>query len=195
VPVPVVDERRLVVGEQRPGVAQHDRVVVDVDHAGGGLDLLGDLVHVLRGGQAGTDVEQLPDARLADQVADHAPEDVPLGAHAHLYRGQRRDHLLGDGAVGGEVVLAAEKVVVDPGDVRLRGVERVIRHQPMLAGPGPRDGTGLPGPSSLWFDARGRRFPAPHFPGFDSLGMLGAIRATGFSGREAGRAAARATAG
>jgi predicted oxidoreductase len=38
----------------------------------------------------------------------------------------------------------------------------------------------LPGPSSLWFDARGQRFPAPHFPGFDTLGTLGAIRATGF---------------
>ncbi len=38
----------------------------------------------------------------------------------------------------------------------------------------------LPGPSSLWFDARGRRFPAPHFPGFDTLATLGAIRDTGF---------------
>ncbi|HTQ93307.1 MAG TPA: FAD-binding dehydrogenase, partial [Streptosporangiaceae bacterium] len=38
----------------------------------------------------------------------------------------------------------------------------------------------LPGPSSLWFDARGRRFPAPHFPGFDTLGTLAAIRATGY---------------
>ncbi len=38
----------------------------------------------------------------------------------------------------------------------------------------------LPGPSSLWFDARGRRFPAPAFPGFDTLGTLEAITATGF---------------
>ena len=38
----------------------------------------------------------------------------------------------------------------------------------------------LPGPSSLWFDARGQRFPPPHFPGFDTLGTLAAIRATGF---------------
>ncbi len=37
----------------------------------------------------------------------------------------------------------------------------------------------LPGPSSLWFDARGRRFPAPAFPGFDALGTLGAIAASG----------------
>ncbi len=38
----------------------------------------------------------------------------------------------------------------------------------------------LPGPSSLWLDARGRRFPAPNFPGFDTLGTLGAIRESGF---------------
>ena len=38
----------------------------------------------------------------------------------------------------------------------------------------------LPGPSSLWFDARGQRFPAPNFPGFDTLGTLAAIRDSGF---------------
>ncbi|HEV2257684.1 MAG TPA: FAD-binding dehydrogenase [Streptosporangiaceae bacterium] len=38
----------------------------------------------------------------------------------------------------------------------------------------------LPGPSSMWFDARGRRFPAPNFPGFDTLGTLGAIRESGY---------------
>ena len=38
----------------------------------------------------------------------------------------------------------------------------------------------LPGPSSLWFDARGRRFPAPNFPGFDTLGTLAAIRESGY---------------
>ena len=37
----------------------------------------------------------------------------------------------------------------------------------------------LPGPSSLWLDARGRRFPAPAFPGFDTLGTLAMITATG----------------
>ncbi len=37
----------------------------------------------------------------------------------------------------------------------------------------------LPGPSSLWLDARGRRFPAPYFPGFDTLGSLGHIMRSG----------------
>jgi predicted oxidoreductase len=39
----------------------------------------------------------------------------------------------------------------------------------------------LPGPSSLWLDARGQRFPAPNFPGFDTLGTLEAIQKTGYS--------------
>ncbi|WP_150251325.1 FAD-binding dehydrogenase [Nocardiopsis deserti] len=30
----------------------------------------------------------------------------------------------------------------------------------------------LPGPSSLWLDATGKRLPAPYFPGFDTLGTL-----------------------
>jgi uncharacterized protein len=38
----------------------------------------------------------------------------------------------------------------------------------------------LPGPSSLWLDARGRRFPAPNFPGFDTLGTLKAIGDSGY---------------
>lgn len=37
----------------------------------------------------------------------------------------------------------------------------------------------LPGPSSLWLDARGDRLPAPLFPGFDTLGTLEHLRRTG----------------
>lgn len=37
----------------------------------------------------------------------------------------------------------------------------------------------LPGPSSLWLDATGRRLPAPLYPGFDTLGTLEYIAKTG----------------
>ncbi|GAB3688503.1 FAD-binding dehydrogenase [Angustibacter aerolatus] len=37
----------------------------------------------------------------------------------------------------------------------------------------------LPGPSSMWVDATGRRLPPPLFPGFDTLGTLEHIRRTG----------------
>jgi len=38
----------------------------------------------------------------------------------------------------------------------------------------------LPGPSSMWFDARGNRFAPPAMPGFDTLGTLKTIMDTGF---------------
>jgi predicted oxidoreductase len=38
----------------------------------------------------------------------------------------------------------------------------------------------LPGPSSLWLDATGRRLPPPLFPGFDTLGTLEHLMKTGY---------------
>jgi predicted oxidoreductase len=37
----------------------------------------------------------------------------------------------------------------------------------------------LPGPSSMWFDARGDRMEAPYLPGFDTLGTLRRILSAG----------------
>jgi uncharacterized protein len=38
----------------------------------------------------------------------------------------------------------------------------------------------LPGPSSMWLDARGQPLPGPFYPGFDTLGTLEHIMTTGF---------------
>lgn len=38
----------------------------------------------------------------------------------------------------------------------------------------------IPGPSSLWFDASGRRLPAPNFPGFDTNQTMKTILETGY---------------
>ncbi|MFC7534079.1 FAD-binding dehydrogenase [Actinoplanes sp. GCM10030250] len=38
----------------------------------------------------------------------------------------------------------------------------------------------LPGPSSLWLDATGKRFRPPDMPGYDTLHTLGSITATGY---------------
>ena len=38
----------------------------------------------------------------------------------------------------------------------------------------------LPGPSSMWFDATGKRFRAPDMPGYDTLHTLGSIGASGY---------------
>jgi uncharacterized protein len=37
----------------------------------------------------------------------------------------------------------------------------------------------LPGPSAMWFDAFGRRLPAPFYPGYDTLGTLEHLGRTG----------------
>ena len=37
----------------------------------------------------------------------------------------------------------------------------------------------IPGPSSMWFDARGHRLPGPLYPGYDTLGTLAHIQQTG----------------
>lgn len=48
-------------------------------------------------------------------------------------------------------------------------VEGIRNHDPIWPHHGIRI---LPGPSSLWLDATGKRLPAPNFPGFDTLSSL-----------------------
>lgn len=55
--------------------------------------------------------------------------------------------------------------------------EGVINHSPIWSQHGIRV---LAGPSPLWLDAHGHRLPTPLFPGFDSLGALRHITATGY---------------
>jgi predicted oxidoreductase len=54
--------------------------------------------------------------------------------------------------------------------------EGIVNWDPVWAGHGIRI---LPGPSSLWLDATGRRLPAPLFPGFDTLATLEHLARTG----------------
>lgn len=55
-------------------------------------------------------------------------------------------------------------------------VEGITNFAPVWARHGIRI---LPGPSSLWLDATGKRLPEPLFPGFDTLGTLQHLRSTG----------------
>jgi predicted oxidoreductase len=56
-------------------------------------------------------------------------------------------------------------------------VEGITNYAPVWAQHGIRI---LPGPSSMWFDATGKRLPIPLFPGFDTLGTLEHLRGTGY---------------
>lgn len=62
------------------------------------------------------------------------------------------------------------------GDRMWHYVEGITNWEPVWPAHGIRI---LPGPSSLWLDATGRRLPVPLFPGFDTLGTLAHLRATG----------------
>jgi predicted oxidoreductase len=63
------------------------------------------------------------------------------------------------------------------GDRMWHYVEGIQNWDPVWASHGIRI---LPGPSSVWLDATGTRLPVPLFPGFDTLGTLAHLRATGY---------------
>ena len=62
------------------------------------------------------------------------------------------------------------------GDRMWHYVEGVTNYAPVWESHGIRI---LPGPSSLWLDATGKRLPGPLYPGFDTLGTLEYLRTTG----------------
>jgi uncharacterized protein len=55
--------------------------------------------------------------------------------------------------------------------------EGIVNHSPVWSHHGIRI---LAGPSSLWLDAQGQRFPVPLFPGFDALGALRHVVNSGY---------------
>jgi hypothetical protein len=59
-------------------VQQDDRVVVDVDHAGIRGDPLRDLVRVAGGGDAGADIQELPEAASAARYLVARPRKARL---------------------------------------------------------------------------------------------------------------------
>ncbi len=74
-----------------------------------------------------------------------------------------------------QITAAAGGRIINP-DRMWHYVEGVQNWDPVWENHGIRI---LPGPSSLWLDATGRRLPAPYFPGFDTLGTLRHLRGTG----------------
>src|SRR6185436_16895769 len=93
-----------------------------------------------------------------------APQRLLSGVPAHV-----DGHML-------EATQAAGASVVN-GDRMWHYTEGITNHSPVWANHGIRI---LPGPSSLWLDATGKRLPVPLFPGFDTLGTLEYIAKTGY---------------
>lgn len=93
-----------------------------------------------------------------------APKSMLSGVPAHV-----------DGS-GLEVAASAGANLIN-GDRMWHYVEGIKNWNPVWPMHGIRI---LPGPSSLWFDAEGNRFPVPYLPGFDTLGTLEHILSTGY---------------
>lgn len=91
------------------------------------------------------------------------PKEMISGVPAHV-----------DGRMLGITEAAGGRVVNR--DRMWHYTEGIRNHSPIWERHGIRI---LPGPSSMWFDARGRRFGAPAFPGFDTLSTLRSITASG----------------
>jgi predicted oxidoreductase len=91
------------------------------------------------------------------------PEHMISGVPAHV-----------DGRMM-QISQAAGGNVINP-DRMWHYVEGIHNWNPIWAQHGIRI---LPGPSSLWLDATGKRLPVPLFPGFDTLGTLEYLRGTG----------------
>jgi hypothetical protein len=108
-------------------MGQHQGVVVGVHNLAVGGYLLGDLVGVDQRGQARPDVEELADTGLGGQVPHHPGQKRAVRPRAGDHLGAFPHYLLRCDAVGGEVVLPAEPVPVDPGRVRHAGVQAAGR--------------------------------------------------------------------
>ncbi|WP_051191846.1 FAD-binding dehydrogenase [Microbacterium luticocti] len=80
-----------------------------------------------------------------------------------------------DGSMQPVVAEAGARLI--NGDRMWHYVEGIQNWDPVWPGHGIRI---LPGPSSVWLDATGRRLPVPLFPGFDTLGTLVHLRRTGY---------------
>lgn len=92
-----------------------------------------------------------------------APDDLLSGVPASV-----------DGRGVGIAEKAGARVI--NGDRMWHYVEGITNYAPVWPKHGIRI---LPGPSSVWLDATGKRLPSPLFPGFDTLGTLEHIVSTG----------------
>ncbi|MFC7571968.1 FAD-binding dehydrogenase [Klenkia terrae] len=104
-----------------------------------------------------------PGAQELAGPAGPVPERLLSGVPAH---------------VDGSMLLTTEAAgasVVNP-DRMWHYTEGIENWDPIWARHGIRI---LPGPSSLWLDATGKRLPVPLYPGFDTLGTLAHIGTTG----------------
>jgi predicted oxidoreductase len=129
--------------------------------AAGAFELAAGAVVVASGGIGG-DFELVRRNWPVDRLGP-APRHMVAGVPAHV-----DGRMLAISRNAGAAVINADRM--------WHYTEGVRNWAPIWPGHGIRI---LPGPSSMWFDARGRRLPPPCLPGFDTLSTLRHILGTG----------------
>ncbi|ORY60752.1 FAD binding domain-containing protein [Pseudomassariella vexata] len=119
---------------------------------------------LISSGGIGGDVEKVKKAWPLDRLGPKVPENFVVGVPAH---------------VDGRMIEIAQN-----SGANVVNADRMWHYTEGLANWNaiwPNHGIRvLPGPSSLWLDATGKRLPAPCFPGADTLGTLKHICSTGY---------------
>ncbi|BBA97806.1 putative FAD-binding dehydrogenase [Actinacidiphila reveromycinica] len=136
------------------------RGVASSREAVGGFELRAQAVVVTSGGIGGN--HDLVRAAWPERLGT-PPAKLLSGVPAHV-----------DGLMLGIAEAAGGRLI--NGDRMWHYTEGIENWNPIWARHGIRI---LPGPSSLWLDATGKRLPVPYFPGFDTLGTLEHIMGTG----------------
>jgi hypothetical protein len=77
-------------------------------------------VHVVLRREPSADIDYLPDTRLSYQVADHAFQEVTISPGGFNDAGNEFQELICRVPVDLVIVFTAEKIIVDPGDIRDR---------------------------------------------------------------------------
>jgi hypothetical protein len=158
----LIVEKGAVVGVRGAVLAPDDaeRGAASNREVAGSFDLRAPAVIVTTGGIGGN--HELVRKQWPKRMGK-APDDLLSGVPASV-----------DGRGVGIAEKAGARVINS--DRMWHYVEGITNYAPVWAKHGIRI---LPGPSSMWLDATGRRLPAPLFPGFDTLGTLEHIAATG----------------
>ena len=159
----LIVEAGAVVGVRgiRLAASSAARGVASSRDAVGDFDLRASAVIVTSGGIGGN--HDLVRAQWPERMGE-PPEHLLSGVPAHV-----DGRMLGIAEAGGARLINGDRMWHYP--------EGITNWDPVWAAHGIRI---LPGPSSLWLDATGKRLPAPLFPGFDTLGTLEHILKTGY---------------
>lgn len=158
----LVVEGGAVVGVRGARLAEDpaERGVATNRDSVGGFELRAPVVLVASGGIGGN--HDLVRDNWPDRLGT-PPKHMVTGVPAHV-----------DGRMIGITEAAGGNLINR--DRMWHYVEGIRNHSPVWDQHGIRI---LPGPSSMWLDAEGNRLPAPLLPGYDTLGTLEHLRATG----------------